>query len=204
MPDLLDDDDAEASPGQIFSLARLWADLRSYFLLLAMLLAISLAAVVGFVALGQPVYTATAVVGPADNSDDPFSQGVGGALNGGIGGIARHLHVGGALGGQGLNDAFDEYSSLLTSNRLEQILVRKDHILPELFPDDWDAVHRRWLRHDGFIHRAIDSAKLLLHRPVKAAPDQDDLQKYFRTNLIVDPSLETSFATVSFRSRSRE
>jgi hypothetical protein len=155
--------------------------------------------VVVYVAFAHPVYTATAIVGPADKSDEPFGQGAEGALSGGLGGIAKHLHVGGALGQEGTDDTFDEYTALLTSNRLLEILVRKDHVLQEIFASDWDRIHHRWLPHDDFIHRTIDTAKVLLHRPVKRARDQDDLQEYFKTRLVVDPSLETSFATVTLR-----
>jgi hypothetical protein len=199
MPDLLDDDSSISSAAPLFSLARLWADLRTYYLLLIALVSILLAGVVVYVALAHPVYTATAIVGPADNSDEPFGQGGGGALSGGLGGIAKHLHVGGALGQEGTDDTFDEYTALLTSNRLLEILVRKDHVLQEIFASDWDRVHHRWLPHDDFIHRTLDSAKMLLHRPVKRARDQDDLHDYFKSRLVVDPSLETSFATVTLR-----
>ncbi|HEX4078737.1 MAG TPA: hypothetical protein VHX61_07680 [Rhizomicrobium sp.] len=199
MPDLLDDDSPAASAAPLFSLARLWADLRTYYLLLVALVSILFAILVVCVALAHPVYTATAIVGPADKSDEPFGEGAEGALSGGLGGIAKHLHVGGALGQEGTDDTFDEYTALLTSNRLLDVLVRKDHVLPEIFPDDWDALRHRWRPHDDFVHRTLDQAKVLLHRPIKLAPDQDDLQDYFKTRLVVDPSLETSFATVSLR-----
>ena len=201
MTDLLDDDVSGNALAEILSWARLRSELRTYYLLLAALVFVFLAGLIVFVVVGKPRYTATAIVGPADNSDQPFGAGLSGALGGSLGGIAKHLHVGSMLGQSGLDDTFDEYSSLLTSNRLANILVQKDHILPEIFPDDWDPVHSRWLPHDDVFHRSIDWLKGALHRPVKLAPDQDDLEKYFEQNLIVDPSLETSFATVSFRFR---
>ncbi len=172
MSDLLDDDRSDAALSRMFSLAQLWSDLRTYYLLLALLIAIGLAAVATYTILKSPVYTATAVVGPADNSDQPFGEG---GVSGGLGGIAKHLHVGGALGGQEPDDVFDEYSSLLTSNRLAQRLVRKDNILPLIFPDEWDAARHRWLPRDSFFDQKVDYLKRLLRRPVKMAPDQDDL-----------------------------
>jgi len=200
MPDLLDDDASPGTLGQMLSLSRLWSDLRAYYLLLIALVAMALGLAILLVLIKQPAYTATAIVGPADNSDQPFGEGLSAAA-GGLGGIAKHLHVGGMLGQQGLDNTFDEYSSLLTSNRLAERLIRNDHILPEIFPEDWDPLHRRWLPRDGFIRHSVDYMKLLLRRPIKMAPDQDDLKKYFETNLIVEPSLETSFATISFRFR---
>jgi hypothetical protein len=187
----------------LFSLGQLWSDLRTYYLLLALLIVVGLAAVVTYTLVAEPAYTATAIVGPADNSDEPFGD-MGGALSGGLGGIAKHLHVGGALGQQGAGDPFDEYTALLASNRLASRLIRQDHVLPEIFSSEWDSVQNRWLPRNDFVSRNVDYLKVLLRRPVKRAPDEEDLQKYFKKNLLVDSSLETSFATVSFRFHSRE
>jgi hypothetical protein len=199
MSDLLND--AEESPsglGEMLSLRRLWQDVRTYYLLFGAILVAFMAVVVLIVLFKPPVYTATAIVGPADNSDDPMEQGLGAAM-GGLGGVAKHLHVGGMLGQAGLADSFDEYTALLTSNRLAGILVRKDAFLQQLFADAWDPVHKRWLPRDSMLDQTVDFAKHLLGRPVKPAPDQDDLSKYFEENLNVDPSLETSFATVTLK-----
>ncbi len=198
MSDLLNDgEEAPSGLGEMLSLGRLWQDVRTYYLLFATILAAFMAVAVVIVIVKHPTYTATAIVGPADNSDDPFAQGLGAAS--GLGGIAKHLHVGGMLGQAGLNDSFDEYTSLLTSNRLAGILVRKDAFLQQMFPDQWDPVHKRWLPRDSVLDRTVDFLKRLLGRPVKPAPDQDDLSKYFEQYLTVDPSLETSFATVTLR-----
>jgi len=202
MADLLDDQASDNALAQMLSAARLWSELRTYYLLLATFIVVAFIAVFLFTAMSQPLYTATAVVGPADNSDQPFSNPLGGALGGSLGGIAKHLHVGGMLGQGGSSDTFDEYTSLLDSNRLTEILVRNDHVLPDIFPDDWDSIHRRWLPEDDLIHHSINWLKTVLHRPVKQVPDQDDLEKYFEKNLIIDPSLENSFVSVSLRFRS--
>jgi hypothetical protein len=202
MSDLLDDDRPDASLSQMISISQLWSDLRSYYLLLLFLIVVSLGIVVAYTLLAAPVYTATAIVGPANNSDQPFGD-VGGA-SGGLGGIARHLHVGGALGQQTGGDPFDEYTALLTSNRLASVLVRKDNFLQEIFWSDWSRSQSRWLPRNDFVSEKIDQLKLLLRRPVKPAPDQEDLEKYFKKNLFVDSSLETSFATVSFRFHTRD
>jgi hypothetical protein len=204
MSDLFDDDDkAESALSRMFSLAQLWSDLRAYYLLFVFLIVLGLGAVIAYTLLAAPVYTATAIVGPADNSDQPFNDAMGG-LSGGLGGIAKHLHVGGAIGQQSGGDPFDEYTALLTSNRLASLLVRRDNILPEVFWREWDPSQNRWLPRTGFVTQKIDQMKLLLRRPLKPAPDQEDLAKYFKKNLFVDSSLETSFATVSFRFHTRE
>lgn len=203
MSDLFDDEKPASSLGRMFSFTQLWSDFCSYYLLLFAMIVISLAVVLAYTALVPAAYTATAIVGPADNSDEPFSEGLGG-MSGGLGGIAKHLHVGGALGQEGSSDPFDEYTSLLTSNRLAERLVRKDNILPLIFPEQWDAARQRWLPRDSFLDQKIDYLKGLLRRPIKPAPDEDDLTKYFKKYLLVDSSLETSFDTVSLRYRSRE
>jgi hypothetical protein len=203
MSDLLDDGDRPgASLSRTFSLAQLWSDLRSYYLLLVFLIVAGLAAVIAYTLFAAPVYTATAIVGPADNSDQPFGDA--GGISGGLGGIAKHLHVGGALGQQSGGDPFDEYTALLTSNRLAALLARKDNFLPEIFWSEWDASQKHWRSRNDFTSQKIDQLKLLLRRPVKPAPDQEDLEKYFKKNLVVDSSLETSFATVSFRFHTRD
>lgn len=204
MSDLLDDDEKpDSSISRVFSIAQLWSDLRTYFLLLIVLFIVGLGGVIAFTLMAQPVYTATAIVGPADNSDQPFGD-MGEGLSGSLGGIAKHLHVGGALGQSGESDPFDEYTALLTSNRLAGLLVQKDHFLPEVFWTDWDPAKHRWRPRNDFLSRKIDQLKLLLRRPLKSAPDQEDLEKYFKKYLVVDSSLETSFATVTFRFHTRE
>ncbi|HEY3636646.1 MAG TPA: hypothetical protein VGK90_00745 [Rhizomicrobium sp.] len=204
MSDILDDDESGASLSQMLSIAKLWSDLRTYYLLLATLIFAGLASVIAYAIFGPPVYTATAIIGPADNSDQPFGDSLGGGLSGGLGGIAKHLHVGGALGQQGMDDTFDEYTSLITSNRLADVLIHKDNILPVIFASDWDSANHRWLPRTSPFDRAVDYLKVLLHRPVKPGPDQDDLAKYFKKNLLVDSSLETSFANVSLRFSNRD
>ena len=81
------------------------------------------------------------------------------------------------------------------------MLVNKDHILPDIFPEQWDANNRRWYPRDNLIAQSVDTARRLLRRPVKPAPDVDDLMKFFDQNLNVDLSLETSFATVTLKLR---
>jgi hypothetical protein len=162
-----------------------------------------LAIVIAYTFFAGQVYTATAIVGPADNSDRPFGDLAGG-LSGGLGGIAKHLHVGGALGQQSGDDPFDEYTALLTSNRLASVLVQKDHVLPEIFWQEWDPARNDWRPRDDFLSRNINYLKTLLRRPLKPAPDEEDLKKFFKKNLAADSSLETSFATVTFRFHDRE
>ncbi len=201
MSDLLSDDD-DASGGaprrKLFDPAKLIGELRTYYPLLFAIQFVFIGLTVAVVLLMKPAYTATALVGPADNSDQPFSEdALGGLGHGGLGGIAKHLHVGGALGGQS-TDKFDEYTSLLTSSRLAAVLVDKDHILPELFAEQWDEANHRWRPRDGFLTQGIDSLKRLVGRPVKQHPDQDDVSKFLEQKLKVDTSLETGFATVTF------
>lgn len=206
MSDLLDDDDdaAGAPARKLFDLAKLVGEVRTYYLLFFLIFGVFLSVTIAVVLVTEPSYTAMALVGPADNSDQPFSEDALGALgHSGLGGIAKHLHVGGALGGQSI-DKFDEYTSLLTSSRLAATLIEKDHILPEVFADQWDADHRRWLPRQGFVAQGVDVLRRLLGRPVKLHPDQDDLSKFLKAKLKVDTSLETGFATITFSFSSPE
>ncbi|MGD0192707.1 MAG: Wzz/FepE/Etk N-terminal domain-containing protein [Rhizomicrobium sp.] len=192
-------DDAGETESKFLDIAKLRFEFRTYYLLFIAVFAAFFAVAAVFVFLVEPVYTATALVGPADNSDQPFGLDAAG-LGSGIGSAVKHLHVGGLLG-QNNDDSFNEYVSLLTSTRLASVLVNKDHILPEIFPKDWDAVNKRWYPRDNPVDQAIDAAKRVLKRPVKPAPDVDDLIKFFDQNLNVDLSLETSFATVTLKFR---
>jgi hypothetical protein len=200
MSDLLsDDDDAPGAPRRkLFDVAKLVDELRTYYPLFFAILFVFVGVTLAVTLMMKPAYTATALVGPADNSDQPFSEdALGGLGHGGLGGIAKHLHVGGGLGGQ-TGDKFDEYTSLLTSSRLAAVLVDKDRILPEIFAAQWDAANRRWRPSGGLLAQGINGLKRLLGRTVKPQPDQDDLSKFLATKLKVDTSLETGFATVTF------
>ncbi len=132
----------------------------------------------------QPVYTATAVIGPPGPS--PTSSFMSGADNigrGSTGSVARRL-----LGGPGAastNDPFQEYLQLLQSVRLTEVLIEKDHILQQLFPTRWDAQKKAW-RPPGTVHEIIGVIKRAFHRPVKDAPDVDTLTDFLRSNLQVE------------------
>jgi len=206
MSNLLDnDDDAAGAPARkLFDIAKLVSEMRTYYLLFIVIFGVFLAVTIAVVLAMKPSYTATALVGPADNSDQPFSEDALGTLgHAGLGGIAKHLHVGGGLGGQS-TDKFDEYTSLLTSSRLSAVLIDKDHILSEVFADRWDAGQRRWLPPQGLVAQGVDMLRRLLGRPVKLHPDQDDLSKFLKAKLKVDTSLETGFATITFNFSSPE
>jgi len=200
MSDLLSDDEAGQPQQAFLDFSRLKFELRTYYLLLLFLSLLFFATATAFIAFVEPVYMATALVGPADNSDQPFGMDAGGLVGGAgaVGGLAKHLHVGGLLG-QGGDDTFNEYISLLTSTRLAAVLVDKDHILPAVFADEWDAANKRWFARDNALDQIVDFLKRVLHRPVKAAPDVDDLMKFFDTKLTSDLSLETNFATVTLK-----
>ncbi len=201
MSDLLTDDERDAPKRKLIDLARLWHELRTYYLLFFAIFGIFLAVTVVVILVMNASYTATAVVGPADNSDQPYSQGaLSGLSGGGLGSVVKHLGGGGALGQSG--DMFTEYTTLLTSSRLASVLVNKDHILPEIFAGQWDDANHRWLPRDSLLDQGMDFLKGLMRRPVKAAPDRDDLVKYLADKMILETSLETGYATVSLKSGS--
>lgn len=202
MSDLLTDDDAEDPRRKLIDLARLWNDLRTFYLLYFAFLGIFLALTGTWVVLTKPSFTATAVVGAADNSDQPFSETTdGGSLaKSGLGGIARHLGIGGT-GNQG-DAMFDEYTTLLTSYRLADVLAFKDRLLPDLFPDKWDGAHHRWYPQDDVFHKCIDFVKALLGRPLKPVPDADDLVLFLQRSMTSDTSLDTGYATVTMKAGS--
>ena len=200
MSDLLGDDEGPTQR-KLFDLPRLRRDMRTYYPLLFVFVIAFLVLAAVLVLLSRPTWTATSLVGPADNSDQPFGTGAGAAgllSKGGLSGMAKHLHIGGALGGS--DDVFDEYVSLLTSSRLAAVLDSKDHVLPEIFDTEWDVANHRWYPRDDFVNRSVDFIKTaVLGRPPKPHPDQDDLSRFLQEQLVVDQSLETGFATVTLK-----
>lgn len=203
MSDLLDEDEQDAPRRKFIDLAQLGRDFRTYYLLFITIFAVLFGITVAIVALMPPTYTATATLGPADNSDQPFSNAdISSIAKSGLGSIAKHL---GAAAGGALDqsdEVFEEYTTLFTSYRLASILASKDRLLPEVFSDKWDAQNHRWYPRDNFLDETVDFFKTLLRRPVKAAPDADDLAKYLTDYMKSDTSLETGYATVTMQAGS--
>jgi|SRR5665213_339342 len=177
-------------PRERFSVSEyLWGFLdkfRTYHLLLWPMLVMFIIASLVLIATSKSDYMATAVVGPSVSLDAISSSSS-------LQGVARRFKVGSLLGQQN-GDPFDEYVSLLTSNRLAERLAREPGLLAKVFAEQWDSKNNRWYTRGS----VLDDFRRLLHRPIKPSPDADDLAKYLASHLATSVSLETSYATVSF------
>lgn len=173
--------------------------LKKYYRLLLACLTVYLILASLFAIFVQPRYLAVAIVGPPQTS---LSQTIleSGIPGGGLAGIASKLAGAagvGALASQGT--PFDEYTQLLTSNRLAKELAENTNILPIVFYDAYDQDRKTWRSRDDLFHRCIDLLKYAFNYPVKSAPNQDDLMIFLSKNMIVDTSLESQFVTVSLK-----
>ena len=176
-----------------------------YQLYFVFLFAFLLLSVVMYLVM-QPVYTATATIGPPNaspvtslltNFDGPGSS------------VKKLL---GAASGGGQNDPFQEYLQVLHSSRLAIELADKDKLLTKLFSDRWDAVHHRW-KPPSATHELVAGIERALHRPVIDHPDADTLADVLAGNFHVAEAtsatsslltMGSAFMTASVKSSSPE
>ncbi|MGH7174824.1 MAG: hypothetical protein ACREGR_00500 [Minisyncoccia bacterium] len=201
MSDNLDyDTSISGATGRTFdplSFARsLWQIFGLHYRLLVLLIPLFFAFALVMIANSTPTYTATAVLGPTTTLSEPNAGG-------NLQGLARRFG-GGMFGQGGMSDTFNEFTALLSSNRLAGELAANPTIMHEVFWQQWDAGNNRWRENTGFLGRSIDALKILVGRPTKAVPDQDDLQKYLDSSMQSTVSLETGYATVTLHFRGRE
>jgi hypothetical protein len=149
--------------------AFLW-QLRIHYPLYFVFLFVFLALAMAMYVLVQPVYTATATIGPPSQSS---ATSMISGLDGGPGQSVKRL-LGGATGSTG-NDPFQEYQQVLHSSRLAAQLAEKDGMLQRLFSHEWDAEHKRW-RGENNTNGFIADLKRAMHRPIVTHPDADVLE----------------------------
>jgi capsular polysaccharide biosynthesis protein len=172
---------------------------RQWPLLIVLMVLFVVAATVAM-ALGQPIYLATAQIGPPGQRLDATELG---GASGAAASLASRLGLKRSLGGTDTN--YDKYISVLTSNRLAAGLTRDTDVLQKVFYKQWDADARQWRTGGGGTLASTKNAvKQLLHRPVKSQPDADDLNKYLAAKFSLDAPLSSQFATVSITARSPE
>jgi len=199
MTDQLDNETDKSDRG-ILNLRNLVAAVseafRLHYRLLVLLMAISFSGALLFVAISKQSYTATAVLGPTVTLAD--TTGASSLQN-----IARRVG-GGLLGSAGLNETFNEFTALLTSNRLAGALAQNPAVMHEVFNTQWDDRNKRWRERNGVLDGAIDTVKRLIGRPIKAVPDQDDLLQFLAARMTVNAALDTGYDTVSLTFSGRD
>jgi uncharacterized protein involved in exopolysaccharide biosynthesis len=171
---------------------------RRYYILLIATLGICGLAALLIAVFAQPTFEATATIGPPSTSLS--ANMLSGSLlsgGGGLSGIASKL-VGGDLLGQS-SDPFSVYVSLLTSNRLAEVLAGNEQFMSEVFYKRYDQEHHRWRHNDSVLREAINVVKSAIHYPIKTKPDGDDLERFLKKKLSVETSLTSAFVNVSFK-----
>jgi hypothetical protein len=189
-PDIMSD--AEEATGLSLFINNLVGTFRSYYrLLFVLLLFWCVITAVAFLST-PPKYGATAVVGPSIPFADTSVAGGGNGLN-------SLLKSRALLGGNQNPETFTEFTELLTSYRLAEVLATKDHMLQTIFYKRWDAEKKAWKPQDSILSLIKNPLKQAMGWPIKKAPDIDDLAKYLHESLIISTSFDTSYVTVTTR-----
>lgn len=117
----------------------LLAALRQRIWLIALVSILTSGAMVGLAFWMTPIYRGTAILAPAHNEKGGLGSSIGSALGSVGGGFA-------ALAGLGMNDdsATDEALAVLKSEQLTEAFITENNLMPELFPQYWDARTGKW------------------------------------------------------------
>lgn len=119
----------------------------------------------------QPVFQASAVIGPPTNSR-PSSTGL----------SALSLVTGGDSGDSG---SFDTYLQILKANRLAALLEQRHHVLQHLHAKLWDAKTQRWKAPTG----PIAWLKGLFRKPL--SPSVEDLAETLKRKVAISTASST-------------
>ena len=87
-----------------------------------------------------PVYVSATVLVPANNDRSGLQSALGSSL-GQLSGLAALVGVGVSTG----NAQTQEALAVLRSREFTEAFIRDENLMPELFPDQWDAAAKRWL-----------------------------------------------------------
>jgi uncharacterized protein involved in exopolysaccharide biosynthesis len=119
------------------NLRELYFGVRDNLLPFAAIVAVVLSLSVVWALLSRPVYRSEVSIVSANN--DGFMAGLGG-LSGQFGGLASLAGISLPKSGN-----WDQAIAKLRSRLLIEALVKNNNLLPQLFPDKWDASAGRWL-----------------------------------------------------------
>lgn len=117
--------------------------------------------------LMQPVYKASIVVMPVEQRDPSSGLGGLGGLSG-LGGLASLAGIN--LGGS--SSVTYEALAVLQSREFAENYIQANNLLPDLFPDKWDARGRRWKVDAAHTPSAYDGWKLIHKRIMTVDRDE--------------------------------
>lgn len=143
--------------------------------LYATLLAVAIVGSLIYYACAPRQYTATAILGPVTSATPSSSSLVGSAV----------AMLGSRLsGGADAEQMFTEYSQILTSTRLSQVLIDKHDILHVVFRNQWDQQKKQWK--NGPVRKLKNWLSGVLGTYPRTGPDADDLGRYFDKHLNIE------------------
>lgn len=151
-----------------------------------------------------PLYTATTVVIPISEQE-----------TGGLAELASKYAGAAAIAGISLQGGTskEEYLAILRSRQLTRLFIKQNDILPDLFPERWNAEKGQWAKRGDGIVRKLGISSLLANlsgdegwkAELPAKPTDWEANKRFNeeTRSIVE-DLQTGIVSVSFTFRNPE
>ncbi len=164
-----------------------------YMLAVSLMAAIALALL--SVTFGQKSYTAEAVLGPAESS---AQQG----LNSSIGQLAGAASLFGVNVGTSGGTDFVKFKTLLTSERVADVLFQDDSLKAVFFGPGWVSETRSWKRPTGLAFYIKDFLKGLLGLPRWKVPGPYTLQDDLMLHLGILNDKVTGYIKVSIQRES--
>ncbi len=190
------DADVPAIGGALF-LAALW---RARALCLTVVGGCLLVTFLYVTLIRQPLYEATATVGPVPNTTNAAPQGA----------TAVIADLAGATGADPGATMLGKYRQILVSTRLADRLERDHGVMKALIPG-WNEQSKKWELPPGIVPYSIDATKRLLGMPGWSPPTPATLSQYLSTVVSVDPiqsgdplELHSQFYTVSVQNQDRD
>lgn len=147
--------------------------------------------------LSPPVYTASAVMGPASGGSD--------SLQGKLSGLAGLAGLAGVnLGRDAGIPAFEKFKFMVYSKRLGDYQAAKPGFLQEMFPKQWDAAGRRWKQPEGLGQAFRSTVNPIFGLPAWLPPGGDDIAATYDRNLGVSKVSTTEMVRMTYKDRDPE
>ena len=148
-------------------------------------------------ALSPPVYTASAVMGPASSGSD--------SLQGKLSGLAGLAGLAGVnLGRDAGTPAFEKFKFMVYSKRLGDYQAAKPGFLQKMFPRQWNAVTRQWKEPTGLGQSVRSAINPVFGLPAWLPPGGDDVAATYDRNLGVSKVSTTEMVRMTYKDRDPE
>lgn len=159
-------------------------------LIVLSIIAIALFGAIYYLQVAVKIYTAELRVSPSDSSTS-----VNGNKLGGLSSLAAVAGVSvGSLQGP---TTFEVFMATIKTRELADQLAHDSRIMQHVFPDEWDAATRRWMRPTGIVANTKISIWRLLGRDRDWIPPSGArLQEYLARNLSIIPQSQKNPITV--------